>query len=149
CYHDVRPGHQRRRSPAAAGPGDPGSQRAGGAAFASLGQAEECCLVLQSRNIPTLAAGLIMLAVFAGGVVRYDHFGTLSDVASLLNDYAYVLIAAAGATVVILLGGIDLSVGSVVAFSGVLLAVLVGRGWHPLAASLACIAAGAGMGAIM
>jgi simple sugar transport system permease protein len=105
--------------------------------------------MLHSRNIPTVAAGLILLLIFAAGAVRYDHFATPSNIANLLNDYAYIIIAAAGATLVILLGGIDLSVGSSVAFAGVLLATLIAHGWNPLAACALCLGAGAAIGASM
>ncbi len=40
---------------------------------------------------------------------------------ALLLDNAYLLILAVGMTFVILTGGIDLSVGSVMAFTGILL----------------------------
>ncbi len=104
---------------------------------------------LQARSIPAWAAAGIMVVIFAAGALRYEHFGAMSNVTNLLTDYSYVAIAAAGATLVILLGGIDLSVGSVVAFSGVMMAMLIGHGWHPLCAAGACLVAGAGLGGVM
>jgi simple sugar transport system permease protein len=54
-------------------------------------------------------------------------------VGNLLTDNAYLGIVAVGMTVVILSGGIDLSVGSVIAFSGVFIAVMLrDTGLHPL-----------------
>lgn len=104
---------------------------------------------LAVRHIPTLTAGVIMLVLFAFGALRYDHFGAASNVANLFGDYAYVGIAAIGATFVILSGGIDLSVGSIVAFTAVLVADLVERGWHPLAAGVLALAVGTLAGALM
>jgi len=101
------------------------------------------------QSLPTLAAEAIMLALLAAGALRYDHFASPSNLSNLFNDYSYVFIAAAGATLVILLGGIDLSVGSLVALSGVIAAVLIARGWHPLAAATVCLLAGAAAGATM
>jgi simple sugar transport system permease protein len=104
---------------------------------------------LHPRSIPTLAAAAIMLLIFAAAALRYDHFAAPANLANLLTDYAYVMLAAAGAALVILMGGIDLSTGSVAAFAGVLLAALTTRGWHPLSATAAALAAGAALGASM
>jgi galactofuranose transport system permease protein len=104
---------------------------------------------IQRRNIPTLSAAAIMLAIIALGAARYDHFAAPASLANLLTDYGYVLPAAAAATLVILIGGIDLSVGALAAFSGVLMAALVARGWHPLTAAAVCLGAGAALGCAM
>ena len=48
-------------------------------------------------------------------------------IGNLLTDNAYLGIVAVGMTFVILSGGIDLSVGSVIAFSGVFIAVHAAR----------------------
>ena len=45
---------------------------------------------------------------------------------NLLTDNAFLGIAAVGMTFVIISGGIDLSIGSVIAFTGVFLAVILG-----------------------
>lgn len=56
-------------------------------------------------------------------------------IGNLLTDNAFLGIAAVGMTFVIISGGIDLSVGSVIAFTSVFVAVLVGQlGVHPLVA---------------
>ena len=49
----------------------------------------------------------------------------------------------------ILSGGIDLSVGSVVAFSSILIATMVGHGTNPVLAIFATLLAGALFGAVM
>jgi simple sugar transport system permease protein len=104
---------------------------------------------ISTRHIPTLTAGLIMLVLFAFGALRYDHFASPSNLSNLLGDYAFVAIAAVGATFVILSGGIDLSVGALVAFTAVLIADLVQSGWHPLAAAALALAIGTALGATM
>jgi galactofuranose transport system permease protein len=104
----------------------------------------------QSASIhPTLAGAAILIALFAFGAIRYDYFATISTLPSLLNDYAFVGIAAIGATLIILSGGIDLSPGSVIACSSILIATLISRGIHPLLAFPIALAAGAVFGAAM
>ncbi len=51
-------------------------------------------------------------------------------------------------TVIIVSGGIDLSVGSVVALTTVVIALLLGQGWSPLAAALAGVVSAAVCGLI-
>ncbi len=82
--------------------------------------------------IPTLAAlvllfGMLIYAEIAYG--RVFHSGTMS---SLLVSFAPTIILAVGMTFVIISGGIDLSVGAVVAFSsvaGVMLMNIGVSGW--------------------
>lgn len=66
----------------------------------------------------------------------------------VLSQTVIVAVGALGMTLVIVGGGIDLSVGSVVAFSGVAAALALERGSHPAWAVLAALAAGAGCGAV-
>ncbi len=107
-----------------------------------------------TRFVPTLTAGIILIALFAFGGLRFDHFATSSNALSLLAEYSFVGIAAIGATFVIVSGGIDLSVGAVVACTTVLIAWMVERlGVHPIAASAIAIVAGTlfggGMGTLI
>ena len=93
--------------------------------------------------------GLFLAMVGAGGVL-YDGFLRPQVFLNLFIDNGFLLIVAVGMTFVILTGGIDLSVGAVVAFSTVLLASLVQRhGWHPLPAIGAVLALGTVFGALM
>jgi ribose/xylose/arabinose/galactoside ABC-type transport system permease subunit len=57
-----------------------------------------------------------------------DAFFTTGNLANVLRQNAFTAILAAGMTFAILTGGIDLSVGSVVALSGVLCADVLSRG---------------------
>jgi ribose/xylose/arabinose/galactoside ABC-type transport system permease subunit len=104
---------------------------------------------LNTQHVPLLAAAAILLVLLSFGAIRYDHFADAGNLSNLVADYSFVLIAAAGATLVILSGGIDLSVGSMVAFSGVVTVALIGQGWHPLAAGGVAVCIGAGFGALM
>ncbi|HET7292965.1 MAG TPA: ribose ABC transporter permease [Vicinamibacteria bacterium] len=72
------------------------------------------------------------------------HFLTVPNLLNVLEQTSINAVIAVGMTFVILSGGIDLSVGSIVALSGVALAEALQAGWPPLAAVLA----GAGVGAL-
>ncbi len=69
---------------------------------------------------------------------------------NFLTDNAFLGITAVGMTFVIISGGIDLSVGAVIGFTGVLVAVLISSvGMHPLAAFAIALAIAALFGAAM
>jgi ribose transport system permease protein len=78
------------------------------------------------------------------GVSTHTFF-TPDNLANVLRQNAFPAIIAAGMTFVILTGGIDLSVGSVVGLSGVLCADALVRGWGLPAA----IALGLGIGVLV
>lgn len=104
--------------------------------------------------LPPLVAGLIALIIYVTGSALFDGFGSTRTFLDLLRANAWLGIAAAGATFVILSGGIDLSAGSAIAFVSVLVAVLIERmGFSPalaVAAGMLCGSlAGAAMGALI
>lgn len=100
--------------------------------------------------VPLLATLALFIAMAGAGGVLYHGFLTPQVFLNLLIDNAFLCIVAVGMTFVILAGGIDLSVGAVVAFSTVLAADLVQRhGWHPVAAIALVLAMGAAFGAAM
>lgn len=71
-------------------------------------------------KIPAYVAIGILLVMFVIGQLAYGRFFYFGTISSLLNDNAYLIILAVGMTVPILTGGIDLSVGAVVALSSVI-----------------------------
>lgn len=102
------------------------------------------------RNIPLL----ITLGVFIVGYLfclsQFPGFASTRVFFNLLTDNAFIAIVAVGMTFVILSAGIDLSVGSVIAFTGVLLAKLIGTyGMHPGYAIALALVMGAAFGALM
>jgi len=80
-----------------------------------------------------VTCGLFAL-MFAVGSYLYTGFFSLQVILNLLIDNAFLLITAVGMTFVIISGGIDLSVGSVIALTTMISATLVQEhGWSPMA----------------
>jgi ribose transport system permease protein len=80
--------------------------------------------------------------------VNTDTFFTATNLVNVVRQNAFPAVIAAGMTFAILTGGIDLSVGSVMALSGVLCADALVHGWSIPAASAAGVAIGLGVGAL-
>ncbi len=80
---------------------------------------------LQRKYIPLAATVSLFAAMSVFGGVSYTGFFSAQVFLNLLIDNAFLVIVAVGMTFVILSGGIDLSVGSVVALSTIVLAKLV------------------------
>jgi ribose transport system permease protein len=70
-----------------------------------------------------------------------DTFATPQNLFNVTRNFAFVAIVALGMTVVIISGGIDLSVGSTLCLSAMVLAILMNAGNPLWLASLAAIAA--------
>jgi galactofuranose transport system permease protein len=102
-----------------------------------------------SKYIPLMATALVMLGLYLVGCLLYRNFFSLRVAVNLFGDNAFLGIAAVGATLVILSGGIDLSVGSVVAFSSILIATMIRNGVNPIVTILVTLIAGAVFGAAM
>jgi simple sugar transport system permease protein len=81
--------------------------------------------------VSTGAALLIFLAMVVYGQLKYGRIVQYSTLSNLLINNTHLVILAVGLTFVILTGGIDLSVGSVVAFSSVAGVMLANSGWNP------------------
>ena len=91
----------------------------------------------------------IFVALFVVASVTAPQFLTSQNMANLLQQSSLTGIVAIGMTVVILTSGIDLSVGSVAALSGIVVAILIGLAiaW-PIAMVLAITSGLAGMQSI-
>jgi simple sugar transport system permease protein len=102
-----------------------------------------------SSLMPTFAAVAILLLLFAGAHLHFGNFVTPSNISALLLDNAYLVILAVGMTMVIVSGGIDLSVGSVMAFTGILCAKLLADGVPAVVVIPVMIAGGAVIGLLL
>jgi simple sugar transport system permease protein len=77
--------------------------------------------------VPLAVTISLFIAMAGAGSVLYDGFFAPQVFLNLLIDNAFLCIVAVGATFVILTGGIDLSVGAVVALTTMISAQLVAR----------------------
>jgi ribose transport system permease protein len=93
---------------------------------------------------------LVVLAALCALFGRFsNHFWTPQTVRTIVNQFADLTVVAVGMTLVLVIGGIDLSVGSVLALSGAVLGIAIADWNWPLPlAVLACLAVGAGCGLI-
>jgi galactofuranose transport system permease protein len=99
---------------------------------------------LDARLLPLAITVVLFIALVAAGSIRYEHFLAPQVFLNLLVDNAFLCIVAVGMTFVILTGGIDLSVGAVMALTTMLSAWLVQRhGLSPLLAIPLVLAVGA------
>jgi ribose/xylose/arabinose/galactoside ABC-type transport system permease subunit len=103
---------------------------------------------MSRRSLAATAAILVLL--FGSASVLYRGFFSPRVIANLFGDNAALGVAAVGMTFVILSGGIDLSVGAVLAFTSTFVATLIEhQGVPPLAAVALALAIGAAFGAGM
>ena len=79
-------------------------------------------------SFPTLAAVVIFVGMLAYGELAYGGILQFSTLSNLLIDNAYLIVLAIGLTFVILTGGIDLSVGAVIAVSSLIGVMLSSAG---------------------
>jgi ribose transport system permease protein len=107
----------------------------------------------RSRFFGSVADSLGLLGVLIGLVVFFglssNYFLTPITFFTLANQIPALVVVSVGMTFVLIIAGIDLSVGSVLALSGAVLGVaLVGWQWPLWAAVLLCLAAGLGCGLV-
>ncbi len=96
------------------------------------------------RRLSQLGPVIGLVAVYGFFVVLGpDSFASIRTLETIARQTAIVGTAALGMTLVIVLGGIDLSVGSVVAMTSVVVALTLNAGAGPVPAILAAMAAGA------
>jgi ribose/xylose/arabinose/galactoside ABC-type transport system permease subunit len=100
---------------------------------------------------PTYGASAALALLVVASAVLTKNFATASNCWNILLQVAPTALVAVGMTMVIATGGIDLSVGSVMAVASALAATLLGRGvaLAVLAALAAALAVGALNGALI
>ncbi|MFC0105393.1 galactofuranose ABC transporter, permease protein YjfF [Kibdelosporangium aridum] len=107
----------------------------------------------RQRHLPILATFALLVVAYVFGATQYEAFGDAQVVLNILIDNAFLLVVAIGMTFVILTGGIDLSVGAVVALSTLVSAKLVAAGVPALLVILLVLVIGGtlglGMGAVI
>lgn len=103
----------------------------------------------RGRYLSPLASLVLLVAMFTAVVLRYDFASPAQVFLNLFVDNAYLIVLAAGMTFVILTGGIDLSVGAVVALSTVIVATALQAGWPMPLAVGAVLVVGPVLGTLM
>jgi simple sugar transport system permease protein len=103
---------------------------------------------MNRKYLPLVITIAVFAAIFVAGGMMYRNFFSTLVLGNILADNAFIIIAAIGVTFVILSGGIDLSIGSMIGFVGVCMAVLDSMGWHPLATAAVMICFGIMFGAL-
>jgi simple sugar transport system permease protein len=83
---------------------------------------------LDRRYLPVLGTFVVLALMLVVGGTRYENFLTPAVISNLFINNAHLIVLAVGMTFVILTGGIDLSVGSVLALSTVITAALLQAG---------------------
>jgi simple sugar transport system permease protein len=105
---------------------------------------------LNPKYLPLTATISLFILMGGLGSVLYDGFFSLQVFLNLLIDNAFLCIVAVGMTFVILSGGIDLSVGSVIALTTMVSAALVEKqGWSPVIVIPLALGMGTLFGAFM
>ena len=104
---------------------------------------------VHGRYLSPVASFALFVVLFSTVVVRYDFASPSQVFLNLLVDNAHLIVLAVGMTFVILTGGIDLSVGSVVALSTVILAKTLQSGWPAPVAITTVLLVGPLLGLLM
>lgn len=116
---------------------------------ASLKKADDRFINRHASLMPTFAALGVLVLLLIAAQLYFGDFVSPGNMSALLLDNAYLMVIAVGMTFVILTAGIDLSVGSVMAFTGILLASLLGRGMPAAVAVPVILCAGAVIGLLI
>src|SRR5215467_5240139 len=100
-----------------------------------------------NRLAPFLGLVLVIV-VFAILIGAPEKYLSLKNLRTVLAQTVIVAIGAIGMTIIIISGGIDLSVGSAIALTGVITALGINAGWSTALAVAAGILVGGGVGMI-
>ncbi|MEW5812187.1 MAG: sugar ABC transporter permease YjfF [Actinomycetota bacterium] len=103
----------------------------------------------RGRYLSPLASLALFLVMFVAVVTRFDFASPAQVFLNLLVDNSYLIVLAVGMTFVLLTGGIDLSVGSVVALSTVIVATTLRAGWPTPLALATVLIVGPVLGLVM
>ncbi len=102
------------------------------------------------RYLPLAVTIGLFVLMFGAGSYSFDGFFSLQVFLNLFIDNAFVAISAVGMTFVIISGGIDLSIGSVIALTAMVSASLLkGGGWNPGLVIAVVLALGSAFGFFM
>ncbi|MGK5740332.1 galactofuranose ABC transporter, permease protein YjfF [Micromonospora sp. URMC 103] len=101
------------------------------------------------RQVPVLVSLALLLVMYGIGVSQYRAFSNIQVIFNVFIDSGFLLVVAVGMTFVILTGGIDLSVGSVVAMTAMVSAALLREGTPSALVLLIALLIGPTLGFLM
>ena len=107
--------------------------------------------ILKPQYIMVYATVGIFLIIYIYGAIRFGDIGftTLRTFINMFKDNAYYGISAVGMTMVLITGGIDLSVASIACLTGMLVAYGTTRlGIHPAICMAVAMVVGVGLGVL-
>lgn len=96
-----------------------------------------------------IGVGGVLVILCAYLTLTQDRFLTWDNFVNILDSQSGVLVVAVGLTFVLLVGGIDLSLGGMIAFCSVLMAELLNGGVNPWLALIIGVLAGAAIGTLV
>ncbi|MEO6530421.1 MAG: galactofuranose ABC transporter, permease protein YjfF, partial [Specibacter sp.] len=102
-----------------------------------------------SKYLPITVTLALFVLMFTVGSIIFPGFFSGQVILNLFVDNAFLLVLAVGMTFVILTGGIDLSVGAVVALSMMVAASMLQVGWPPAVTISLVLVVGAVFGLLM
>jgi ribose transport system permease protein len=121
------------------------------ATVSSLGDFPESSQASIWRRIVASQEFWITLTVLAMGLIVSmitPHFATYTNLGNVLQNFCYIGILAIGMTPILITGGIDISVGSIMGLCGVVLGLLLQADWPLWAGLSATLLLGIALGAI-
>ena len=80
------------------------------------------------KSLQKLLPFLTLIVLFAALIIATPHFLTATNLSSVVRQTAVINIMALGMTIIIISGGIDLSVGSILGLSGIVGTMAMARG---------------------
>jgi ribose transport system permease protein len=118
----------------------------GGAAPPGAAARNPLSMLGEARHLGLLVA--IGLLIIVGLVTRPENFATTSNLISILSLAATIGVITVGATFVIIGGGIDLSVGAIMALASVWATTLATQEFGPFVMVLCAVLVGTGTGLV-
>lgn len=97
-------------------------------------------------NVSIYATIGLFILLFLIGSLKYDNFFSFQVFSNILIDNSYLIVLTIGETFTILTGGIDLSVGAMVAFVSMITGSLLQKGVNPIIVIIFVLFVGVVMG---
>ena len=80
---------------------------------------------LKKIDLSNASALIVLIVLCIGLTIAEPAFGSVANLINILQQVTVIAVLALGVNVVIFTGGIDISVGSVVAFTGIVMGKLI------------------------